>query len=297
MPKLNYLFSLVVFLGVQAATLPALSQALLPYTLEPNPEEMEQAGIEVAEEAIQLARFQRPEAALSRARLAVQLAPDLYQTWFILGGLYLQLDKVDPGIEALQQSLAIAPDDAKANIKFSLGSAYFQKKDYQAAIGELEAGLKLKPDSSPALFDLGNAYLKLGKFPESIAAYERAVKNDGKFWPAMNNIGLVKYEQGNLDAAVERWRAVLKIDAKQTEPELAIATALYKKGKTQEAITLAQSALSRDSRYAKLSFLEQNLWGKNLLADAETFFANPRMKEFLDKLPAPPAPGDNEEGE
>ncbi len=86
---------------------------------------MEQAGIEMAEDAIQLARFRRTDAALGRAKLAVQLAPHLYQTWFILGSLYLQDDQVQPGIEALNQSLSLAPADAHANIKFSLGSAYF----------------------------------------------------------------------------------------------------------------------------------------------------------------------------
>jgi tetratricopeptide (TPR) repeat protein len=292
-PKLRYLLSLLVGLGWQSMGLPAQSQALLPYTLEPNPEQMEQAGVEMAEDAIQLSRFQRPEAALSRAKLAAQLAPNLYQTWFILGSLYLQNDKVDPGIEALQQALSIAPKDARANIKFSLGSAYFQKKDYESAVAELEAGLKMKPDTAPALFDLGNAYLKLERYPESLTAYEKAVQQDRAFWPAINNIGLVKYEQGNLEAALKDWYSALKIDDKQAEPQLAIATALYSQGKTEEGITLAQTALTRDGRYASLTFLAENLWGKRLLKDTETLFANPRMQDFISRLPVPPKVGED----
>ncbi len=173
---------------------------------------MEQAGIEIAEDAIQLARFRRTDAALGRAKLAVQLAPHLYQTWFILGSLYLQDDQVQLGIEALNQSLSLAPADAHANIKFSLGSAYFQNQDYQSAIAQIEAGLQMKPDISPALFDLGNSYLKLAQYPAAIAAYEKAVSQDKNFWPAINNIGLVKYEKGDKEAALKDWRAALKID-------------------------------------------------------------------------------------
>ena len=248
---------------------------------------MEQAGIEIAEDAIQLARFRRTDAALGRAKLAVQLAPHLYQTWFILGSLYLQDDQVQPGIEALNQSLSLAPADAHANIKFSLGSAYFQNQDYKSAIAQIEAGLQIKPDISPALFDLGNSYLKLAQYPAAIAAYEKAVSQDKDFWPAINNIGLVKYEQGDKEAALKDWRAALKIDPKQAEPQLAIAVAIYSQGKTEEGIKLAQAALTSDSRYVSLKFLEENLWGQRLLQDTEKMFNHPKMKDFIARLPQP----------
>ena len=248
---------------------------------------MEQAGIEIAEDAIQLARFRRTDAALGRAKLAVQLAPHLYQTWFILGSLYLQDDQVQLGIEALNQSLSLAPADAHANIKFSLGSAYFQNQDYKSAIAQIEAGLQMKPDISPALFDLGNSYLKLEQYPAAIAAYEKAVTQDKNFWPAINNIGLVKYEQGNKEAALKDWRAALKIDPKQPEPQLAIAVAIYSQGKTEEGIKLAQAALTSDSRYVSLEFLGENLWGKRLLQDTEKMFNHPQMKDFIARLPQP----------
>ncbi|MCE2662878.1 MAG: tetratricopeptide repeat protein [Microcystis sp. 53602_E8] len=269
MPKLQLIISLLVFF-VAGSPL-AFSQALLPYAIEPELEQMEQAGIEMAEDAIQLARFRRTDAALG----------------LILGSLYLQDDQVQPGIEALNQSLSLAPADAHANIKFSLGSAYFQNQDYKSAIAQIEAGLQMKPDISPALFDLGNSYLKLAQYPQAIAAYEKAVSQDKNFWPAINNIGLVKYEQGDKEAALKDWRAALKIDPKQAEPQLAIAVAIYSQGKTEEGIKLAQAALTSDSRYVSLKFLEENLWGQRLLQDTEKMFNHPKMKDFIARLPQP----------
>ena len=136
MPKYNWLFSLLVCTGVWGASFPAQAQALLPYSPTLNSERLEQQGLELAEDAIQLVRFQRPEAALSRAQLSTQLAPNHFQTWFILGTLYLQQEEIDAGIKSLKRALILEPNEA--GIYFTLGRAYFQKEDYQAAIAEIE---------------------------------------------------------------------------------------------------------------------------------------------------------------
>jgi len=209
-PKLRLIISLLIFF-VAGSPL-AFSQALLPYAIEPELEQMEQAGIEIAEDAIQLARFRRTDAALGRAKLAVQLAPHLYQTWFILGSLYLQDDQVQLGIEALNQSLSLAPADAHANIKFSLGSAYFQNQDYKSAIAQIEAGLQMKPDISPALFDLGNSYLKLEQYPAAIAAYEKAVSQDIA-------IAVAIYSQGKTEEGIKLAQAALTSDSRYVSLE------------------------------------------------------------------------------
>jgi len=79
----------------------------------------------------------------------------------------------------------------------------------------------------------------------------------------------------------------LKIDPKQPEPQLAIAVAIYSQGKTEEGIKLAQAALTSDSRYVSLEFLEENLWGQRLLQDTEKMFNHPKMKDFIARLPQP----------
>jgi tetratricopeptide (TPR) repeat protein len=90
-------------------------------------------------------------------------------------------------------------------VQFALGSAKFQKKDYQGAITHYQAGLKLKPNYSGGFFDLGNAYYMLNKFPDAIAQFNLAINKDKKFWPAINNIGLIKYEEGDVPGAIQQW--------------------------------------------------------------------------------------------
>lgn len=288
MPKHIPVLSILVLLGLLTVQVPVSAQALVPYTLQLDSKELEQQGLNLAQEAVQLVRFQQYELALPRATLATELAPKTYQTWFILGSLYVQNKELDKGIEALQRAKTIAPKEA--GILFTLGSARFQKKEYNAAISELETGLKLKPNVPEALFDLGNAYFMLKQYPKAIAQYEKAVAQEKKFWPAMNNIGLVKYEQGDVAGAIKQWQAAVAIDKEAAEPLLATAVALYTKGEREKGISLGEAAIRIDSRYTDLKFLQENLWGERLLSDTKKFLEVPKIQAMIPQSPAQPKP-------
>lgn len=281
--KQNWLISLAACAGIWGVAVPAAqAQALLPYTLEPNFENLEQQGLALAQDAAQLVRFQQFDAALARAKVATQLAPNTYQSWFIWGSLEARNENLDQALVALKKAHSLAPEEAQ--VLFTLGSAYFQKGDYRQAVEEIKTGLDLKPDSPEALFDMGNAYLKLGQYDSAIASYEKSIALEEGFWPSINNIGLIAYEQGDIDMAMEKWRTAAEIADNSTEPNLAIAVALYQKGKREEAIAMGKAALGSDSRYANLEFLEENLWGEKLLSDTEAFFASPVMEATLSRL-------------
>ena len=260
-------------------TIPVSAQALLPYTLKLDNPALEKQGLQLAQEAAKLIAFEQYDLAFPRAKLATQLAPDLFQSWFILGSLYLQKEDYTPAITSLQKARKLAPEEEA--VLFTLGSAYFREGNYRAAVNYIEAGLKKESEAPEALFDLGNAYLKLRKYSKSIASYQKAIDLEAKFWPAINNVGLVKYEQGDINGAIGRWRAALKIDQQQSEPELALAVAFFTKGQRQKAIQLGQAALSRDARYGDIEFLRENLWGDRLIADTKVFLTIPQIRALI----------------
>jgi tetratricopeptide (TPR) repeat protein len=273
------LLSLCVLLGVVSVAPLAQSQVLVPHTVAPDAKQLQQTGVALLREALQLAQFQQYEPALARAKLATQLLPNTEEAWALLGGLYLSTDKLDLGIQSLEKSLAINPKNPGVN--FSLGSAYFRKANYTAAEKSLQAGLKIKPDVPEALFDLGNTYLRLNRFDDAIVVYKKAVTKDQKFWPALNNIGLVHYEQGKVEDAIQSWKAAIAIDEKSTEPKLAMAVALYVQGQKDQGVALASSALAIDRRYGDVTFLKDNLWGDRLIADTKIILATPKIKDTL----------------
>jgi tetratricopeptide (TPR) repeat protein len=282
------LVSLCVFCGMFGVAPVTFSQSFTPHTVVPDAKELQKTGIALLREAVQLAQFQQYEPALARTKLATQLLPTSAEAWALLGGLYLSTEKLDLGIQALEQSLAINPNNAGVN--FSLGSAYFRKANYSAAERVLLAGIKAKPGVPEALFDLGNTYFRMGRLDDAIGRYKEAVSKDQKFWPALNNVGLIQYEQGKIDGAIQSWKAAIAIDEKSTESKLALATALYKQGQTEQGITLATAALSADRRYSDVKFLKDNLWGDRLIADAQTVFATPKVRETLAQSAPAPVP-------
>lgn len=295
MPNRIHLISLLFALGLWSLPKPVSAQAFLPYTPQLESAELEQTGVSLAQEAAQLEQFQQYELALPRAQLATQLAPNKYQTWILLGILYMRVQKFDEGIIALQQAQTLAPENA--DIRFFLGEVHFRQAQYDKAIEQLQAGLKIKPDTPGALFDLGNAFYKLGKFQDAIAHYEKAVAQYEKAkgqekerWPAINNIGLVKYEMGDTEGAIRRWREAVAIEEKAAEPMMALAIALYSKGDREQGLAIAETALRIDKRYAGIDFLKENLWGDRLIAEAKKLLATPRIQATLAQLQDAPAP-------
>jgi tetratricopeptide (TPR) repeat protein len=280
-PKNLSLISLLVVCGLWSMPPAVHAQALIPYTLQLDTENLEQQGLRLAQEAAGLGQFQQFELALPRARLASQLAPNNERVWFLLGGLYLQAKDLDGATQALEKARSLNPQNP--DILFALGSANFQQQKYQVAADIYKEGLKLKPDSAEGWFDLGNAYYMLGRLPEAIAHYNKSFGLNAKFWPAINNIGLIKYEQGDVDSAIKQWRASVKLDQQAAEPLLALAVALYHQGDRRQALTLGENALRMDGRYGNLDFLKENLWGERLLSDAKKFLELPRMQAALEK--------------
>lgn len=283
-PKSTALVSLLILLGLGGPAEPARAQALLPYTLPLDEGRLEADGRSLAQDAAQLAQFQQYDEALARAQLAAQLAPNDAQVLALLGSLYLQVNQVEPAIPVLERAQRL--DAGNALIRFALGSAYFSQAEYAKAQAALESGIAIEPENAGARFDLGNAYYKLKRYSQAIEQYEKAIDYDAEFWPAVNNIGLVMYEMGNVEGAIAKWRQALTLAENETEPQLAIAAALYAQGSSRrtEAVRTATEALERDSRYADIDFLAENLWGDQLLRATRQLFEAPALKALLAQL-------------
>lgn len=275
--------------GLTTTLLPALpagGQAVVPRVPPLEPEQLQQQGLILAQEAAQLAQIQQFELALPRAQLASQLINDEPEIWLLLGRLHLQLGDLEPSVAALEKASALAPDNPTA--LFDLGTVYFRLEEYQRSADLIEAGLEESPDIPGAWFDLANAYYKLNQYDKAIDRYNEAVKREETFWPAVNNIGLVLYEQGNVEEAIDAWEAAMELtNGEEAEPQMAIAVARFAQGNQAEATDQAIAALTRDPRYADLDFLDENLWGPQLLRQTQQFLAQPDVRQALEELRVP----------
>ncbi len=288
---------LVGALGVLLTTaLPA--RALVPYVYVPQRQELEGAGLGIAQAAARLLRMGQAADAARLAALTVQLLPDDPRGWVLLAEAQLRSRQLEQAGVSLAKAKQLDPRNP--GIWFAEGSLALRAGKPSEAITLLEQGLKLDTGNAGAYFDLGNARILLGQSEPALAAFERASSLRKGFWEALNNQGLVLFEQGRTKQAIQRWRQVLSIKADAAEPTLALAAGLFAsdpKGRS-EAVELAGKALDSDPNYVLESYQKDQLWGPKLRSTTQELLQLAELKPIVDRALANASPeGDSSEEE
>lgn len=127
-------------------------EALLPEveTIGPAPERVELGPETNLETLIAAGRHRManndPEGALEAFELAREKQPDNPEALFFIGNLNLQLGRVEQGIRALEQSLALTPDNFR--LRLVLARAYERFATPQEALHQLRSVAALAPPGS-----------------------------------------------------------------------------------------------------------------------------------------------------
>jgi tetratricopeptide (TPR) repeat protein len=282
---------LAITLGLPlGATQPA--QAVVPFVYLPQAQQLEGAGLGIAQAAARLLRMGQAEEAGRLAELTVRLLPDDPRGWVLLAEAELRSNRNEKALKALSRAKQLDPNNP--GIWFAEGSLALRNSKPQEAIGLLNRGLQLDPRNAGAHFDLGNAQLLLGQPDQALRSFEQAAKLRKDFWEAINNQGLVLWEAGRRPAALERWRRVLKIRADVAETSLAMATGLFvtTPQERSEALRLAEQALNEDPNYVLDSYQKEQLWGEKLRADTRQLLSQPELKSAVERAMANATAGD-----
>jgi Tfp pilus assembly protein PilF len=122
-----------------------------------------------------MAKKMMPEA-ISHFKKAIEIKPSYTPARNNLGNAYLAVEEWDLAIatfkEITKDALYATPQYPLSN----LGFAYYNKKDYNAALNYYREALKLQPDMVQALVGSGRAYLALKQGRQALRALEKAVK-------------------------------------------------------------------------------------------------------------------------
>ncbi|MBM5798528.1 MAG: tetratricopeptide repeat protein [Cyanobacteria bacterium M_surface_7_m2_040] len=275
---------------------PQPAQALVPYVYVPREQELEGAGLGIAQAAGRLLRMGQAADAARLAALTVQLLPDDPRGWLLLAEAQLRSNQTKAAGITLTRAKQLDPRNA--GIWFAEGSLALRNGNPKDAIGLLQEGLKLDGRNAGAYFDLGNAQLLTGNSRGALADFERASALRADFWEAINNQALVLFEQGERQAALNRWRRVLKIKPDAAEPTLALAAGLFAQGQPkerEEAIKLAGQALNGDPNYVLESYQKEQLWGPKLRAVTQLLLAEQELKPVVERAHANASPEGNTE--
>jgi len=171
--------------------------------------------------------------------IAVEIAPDKYQNWLLLGNFYRSLASL--GVEGAAENAQDAYENTKKNNPTSplpflgQGQTDLIMGDDSAARRHLEEALARKPDLAVALFLLSQIDARAGnlaKAQSEAAAAAQAASQDPVGW---YNLGTIFYASGNYqDAATVLERAVgLRND--YANALFLLGVSYYKLGRLEDA--------------------------------------------------------------
>ena len=262
------------------------ARALVPYVFVPQKQELNGAGLGIAQAAARLLRLGQADDAARLAELTVRLLPSDPRGWILLAEARVRSGEADLALAALSRAKQLDPGNA--GIWFAEGSLELRKNRPAQALPLLRRGLELDPRNAGGYFDLGNTQLLLLQPNQALRSYEQAAKLRPSFWEAINNQGLVLFEAGRIDDALQRWRQVLKIKPDVAETSLAVAAVLIGRGPgdQRDALRLAQQALAEDPNYVLDGYRKEQLWGERLQAATRLLLARPELKPNVDRANA-----------
>jgi tetratricopeptide (TPR) repeat protein len=262
------------------------ARAMVPYVYVPPAQDLEAAGLGIAQATARLLRLGQVEEAARLAELTVRLLPSDPRGWVLLAEAQLRSEHSDKALAALGKAKQLDPQNP--GIWFAEGSLALRNGKPQEAIGLLNRGLQLDRRNAGAYFDLGNAQVMLGQGDRALGSFEQAARLRRDFWEAINNQGLVLWEADRRPAALERWSQVLRLKPGVPETSLAMAAGLFATRPEQraEALRLAELALNEEPNYVLDAYQKDQLWGEKLRAVTRQLLNQPELKLVVDRAMA-----------
>lgn len=260
--------------------------AMVPYVFLPSEKGLQDVGLGIAQEAVQMLRLGQPEYAARLAELTVRLLPNDPRGWVLLAEAQLRDNNTKEALTALVRAKALDPNNP--GIWFAEGALALRNGKPAEAMGLIERGLRLDKRNAGAFFDLGNAHILLNQPDSALRAFERAAALRSNFWEAINNQGLVLFEGGQDQRAMSLWRKVLSIKPSVAESSLALAAALHasQPANREESFRLAESALADDPNYVNADYQKEQLWGPRLREATRRLLAEPSLRPAVERAKA-----------
>ena len=159
-------------------------------------------------------------------------------------GFILQenVNNLDAAISAYQTAFVLTPKDI--DIYINLGSAFYEKGEYNNALAIYRQALEIEPHNAKIYCNLGYLYWGKDKIDEAISAYETAIKYDPEYDIAYNNLGVIYLDDlGRIQKAIELFELAIKYNPNYALAHYNLARSVAITGDKVEAAKLYQNAL------------------------------------------------------
>lgn len=151
----------------------------------------------------------RYEDAIAAYNLALQIQPDLADTWNNRGVVLTRMQRYPEAITSYEQATAIRPNypDAWNN----RGVVLLELQQYQDAIACYEQAIQAKPDYADAWNNRGVAFSKIQEYEQAVISYNQALQIKNDYTDAWNNRGVALSKLQKYEAAIDSYDNAAKI--------------------------------------------------------------------------------------
>jgi len=210
---------------------------------------------------------------------AKEKAPFKPRAYNNLGEAYDKIGNYDRAISEFEAGLRLNPNYFFA--LSNLGNVYGKKKEYAKAIGYFKKALQEKSDYPAGHYNLAKALHMTGYPLKAADSYRLAIKYNPYFEEAFFNLGFLALELKNIVEAVDSLEKFIEMRPKHSRGHLGLGTAYSMMGKQENARKHYESSIKYDPEFLSPYI---NLANLNLAAGKITEAKN-LLKEVLSKNP------------
>lgn len=166
-----------------------------------------------------------------------------------LGGLYIQMNQVQEGVELLQRGLSLTSVEAPVlfELHYHLGNAYLRLQDLNSAAVHYQAAIEqpiLPQLKLSAYNNLGNLLLSAGDLTTAKVAYETTLKVDPSFAAGHNNLGMTLKALGQFVDAIASYQQAIALKPDYADAYQNLGVVLLKIGKVPESLSAFGKAIA-----------------------------------------------------
>jgi tetratricopeptide (TPR) repeat protein len=187
-----------------------------------------------------------PQAAISYYQNAITLNPKPEWTSVIaqtLGYVLQESERnLDAAINAYQSAYLLTPTDL--DIYINLGSAFYDKQEYNNALTVYRRALELDPTNAKIHCNLGFLHWGKGDIDEAIKEYELSIKYDSSYDIGYNILGVIYLDDlGRIQTAIQLFEKAIHYNPNYALAHYNLGRSVAIKGDKVEAAKLYQVAM------------------------------------------------------
>ncbi len=149
---------------------------------------------------------------------------------------------VDAALQASQNAVALAPDDA--GVRVALGVTLTRSGRNAEAVQELQRALAAEPNHDEARRYLGRALAALGRVDEAVAEWRKALALRPNNWQVLSDMGLALYQATRYDEAEAAYQQLAGMQADNVIAFQMLGTVNQVRGRNDEALGYYEKAIA-----------------------------------------------------